>query len=162
MFYRKCWFDLFKEQFISLLNFCQKNFVQLFCPNVWNCHSLYTAFSSNVGAWGTCMWAFMYQKFYLRKLTSREIIGNFQRRISWNSNQGRGSGGVEFFTHTLRFYFDWLIDYIVLYAVSAIFWPYNGGVFFILRVRRKKWYHCMLSTIKLYAYDIVKSFKNKP
>ena len=30
-------------------------FVQLPVPNAWNCHSLYTAFSSNVGAWG--MWA---------------------------------------------------------------------------------------------------------
>ena len=30
-------------------------FVRLPVPNAWNCHSLYTAFSSNVGAWG--MWA---------------------------------------------------------------------------------------------------------
>ena len=30
-------------------------FVRLPIPNAWNCHSLYTAFSSNVGAWG--MWA---------------------------------------------------------------------------------------------------------
>ena len=30
-------------------------FVRLLIPNAWNCHSLYTAFSSNVGAWG--MWA---------------------------------------------------------------------------------------------------------
>ena len=63
-FYRKCWFDLFKEQFISLLNFGQNYFVQLRwiwfsvrlpLTNAWNCHSLYTAFSSNGGAWG--MWA---------------------------------------------------------------------------------------------------------
>ena len=30
-------------------------FVRLPVHNAWNCHSLYTAFSSNVGAWG--MWA---------------------------------------------------------------------------------------------------------
>ena len=63
-FYRKCWFNLFNEQFIFLLNFGQNYFVQLgwnwfFVPlpvtNAWNCHLLYTAFSSNVGAWG--MWA---------------------------------------------------------------------------------------------------------
>ena len=30
-------------------------FVRLPIPNAWNCHSLYTAFSGNVGAWG--MWA---------------------------------------------------------------------------------------------------------
>ena len=30
-------------------------FVWLPVANAWNCHSLYTAFSSNVGAWG--MWA---------------------------------------------------------------------------------------------------------
>ena len=30
-------------------------FVRLPVPNAWNCLSLYTAFSSNVGAWG--MWA---------------------------------------------------------------------------------------------------------
>ena len=30
-------------------------FVRLPITNAWNCHSLYTAFSSNVGAWG--MWA---------------------------------------------------------------------------------------------------------
>ena len=63
-FYRKCWFDLFKEQFISLLNFGQNYFVQLRwnwfsvrlpLTNAWNCHLLYTAFSSNGGAWG--MWA---------------------------------------------------------------------------------------------------------
>ena len=30
-------------------------FVRLPVPYAWNCHSLYTAFSSNVGAWG--MWA---------------------------------------------------------------------------------------------------------
>ena len=30
-------------------------FVRLPVTNAWNCHSLYTAFSSNVGAWG--MWA---------------------------------------------------------------------------------------------------------
>ena len=30
-------------------------FVRLPVANAWNCHSLYTAFSSNVGAWG--MWA---------------------------------------------------------------------------------------------------------
>ena len=63
-FCRKCWFDLFKEQFIFLLNFGQNYFVQLRwnwfsvrlpVTNAWNCHSLYTAFSSNVGAWG--MWA---------------------------------------------------------------------------------------------------------
>ena len=30
-------------------------FVRWPIPNAWNCHSLYTAFSSNVGAWG--MWA---------------------------------------------------------------------------------------------------------
>ena len=60
-FYRKCWFDLFKEQFISLLNFGENYFVQLrwnwfsvWLPvtNATNCHSLYTAFSSIVGAWG--------------------------------------------------------------------------------------------------------------
>ena len=54
----------FKEQFIYLLNFRQNYFVQLrwiwfsvWLPvtNAWNCHTLYTAFSSNVGAWG--MWA---------------------------------------------------------------------------------------------------------
>ena len=63
-FHRKCWFDLFKEDFISLLNFGQNDFVQLRLnwfsvrlpfTNAWNCHSLYTAFSSKVGAWG--MWA---------------------------------------------------------------------------------------------------------
>ena len=63
-FHRKCWFDLFKEDFISLLNFGQNYFVQLRWnwfsvrlpfTNAWNCHSLYTAFSSKVGAWG--MWA---------------------------------------------------------------------------------------------------------
>ena len=30
-------------------------FVRLPVPNAWNCHSLYTAFSSYVGTWG--MWA---------------------------------------------------------------------------------------------------------
>ena len=48
-FYRKCWFDPFEEQFMSPF------FVRLPVSNAWNCHSLYTAFSSNVGAWG--MWA---------------------------------------------------------------------------------------------------------
>ena len=63
-FYRKCWFDLFKEQFISLFNFSQNYFAQLRqnwfsvrlpVTNAWICLSLYTAFSSNVEAWG--MWA---------------------------------------------------------------------------------------------------------
>ena len=62
-FYRKCWFDLLKEQFISLWTlaklFCatQMNWFSVRLPvtNAWNCHSLYTAFSSNVGAWN--MWA---------------------------------------------------------------------------------------------------------
>ena len=45
----RCWFDPFEEQFISPF------FVRLPVPNALNCHSLYTAFSSNVGAWG--MWA---------------------------------------------------------------------------------------------------------
>ena len=43
-FYRKCWFD----PYISF-------FVRLPVTDAWNCQSLYTAFSSNVGAWG--MWA---------------------------------------------------------------------------------------------------------
>ena len=47
-FYRKCWFDLLKEQFVSLLNFGQNYFVQLRwnwfsvrlpVTNAWNCHS---------------------------------------------------------------------------------------------------------------------------
>ena len=61
-FYRKCWFDLFKGHFISLLNlnyFVQLRWnwfsVRLPVTNAWNCHSLFTAISSNVGAWG--MWA---------------------------------------------------------------------------------------------------------
>ena len=63
-FYKKCWFDLFKKQFISYLNFGKNYFVQLRwnwfsvrlpVTNVWNCHSLYTTFSSTVGVWG--MWA---------------------------------------------------------------------------------------------------------
>ena len=41
--------DPFEEQFISPF------FVRLPVHKAWNCHSLYTAFSSNVGAWG--MWA---------------------------------------------------------------------------------------------------------
>ena len=45
-----CWFDPFEEQFISpFLSDCPSLMLN------WNCHSLYTAFSSNVGAWG--MWA---------------------------------------------------------------------------------------------------------
>ena len=41
-------------------------FVRLPVPNAWNCHSLYTAFSSNVGAWG--MWACsLFLSFQLHK-----------------------------------------------------------------------------------------------
>ena len=72
-------FDLFTEQFISLLNFAQNYFVQLrwnwfsvWLPvlNAWNCHSLYTAFSSNVGAWGmwACSLSFMRSASYERTL----------------------------------------------------------------------------------------------
>ena len=43
-----CWFDPFEEQFISIFGLIAH-------ANAWNYHSLYTAFSSNVGAWG--MWA---------------------------------------------------------------------------------------------------------
>ena len=32
-------------------------FVRLPVTNAWNCHSLYTAFSSNVGTWGMWHWA---------------------------------------------------------------------------------------------------------
>ena len=61
-FYRKCWFDPFEEQFISPLS-------RLPVTNAWNCHS-YTAFSSNVGAWG--MWAcslFLSQEFVISQST---------------------------------------------------------------------------------------------
>ena len=65
-FNRKCWFDLFKEQFISLFNFeldkiilfnsYETGFsVRLPVTNACNRHSLYTAFFSNVRVWG--MWA---------------------------------------------------------------------------------------------------------
>ena len=86
-FYRKCWFDLFKKQFISLLNFDQNYFVQLkwnwfsvWLPvtNSWNCHSLYTAFSRNVGAWG--MWACpLFLSFSMQwcLLLSHAMIGCF-------------------------------------------------------------------------------------
>ena len=46
-------------------------FVRLPVPKAWNCHSLYTAFSSNVGAWG--MWAcslFLSLVLHLKKLKS--------------------------------------------------------------------------------------------
>ena len=51
----------FREQSISLLNFGQSYFVQLWwnwfsvwlpVTNAWNWHTLYSAFSGNVGAWG--------------------------------------------------------------------------------------------------------------
>ena len=63
-FLQEIWFDLLKEQFISLFNFGQNYFVQLRwnwfsvrlpITNAWNCHMLYTAFSSNV--WASGMWA---------------------------------------------------------------------------------------------------------
>ena len=53
-FYRKCLFDLSKVQFTSLGNLWnsyETGFVRLPVTNAWNCHSLNTAFSSNVGAW---------------------------------------------------------------------------------------------------------------
>ena len=62
--------DLFEEQFIS-------PFFRLPVPNAWNCHLSYTAFSSNVGAWG--MWAcslflssqLEYQIFFYMMITNR-------------------------------------------------------------------------------------------
>ena len=48
-FYRKCWFGPFWGAIHIPF------FVRLPVTNAWNCHSLYTAFSSNVGAWG--IWA---------------------------------------------------------------------------------------------------------
>ena len=74
---RKFWFNyliFLRSNLISLLNFGQNYFVQLrwnwfsvWLPvtSAWNCHSLYTAFSSNVGAWG--MWA--YSLFLVSSLT---------------------------------------------------------------------------------------------
>ena len=87
----KCWFDLFKEQFISLLNFCQNDFVQLrwnwfsvglLLTNAWNCHSLYTAFSSNVEAW--VMWAcslflLFYHNYRKRVRLNSQIVQNISR-----------------------------------------------------------------------------------
>ena len=74
--YRKCWFVLFKEQIISLLIFGQNYFVQLRwnwfsvrlpVTNAWNCHSLYTAFSSNVGAWGMSACSLFLSFFFIIK-----------------------------------------------------------------------------------------------
>ena len=51
-FNRKCWFDLFKEQFISLLNFGQNYFGATQTKHCLELpFALYTAFWSNVGAW---------------------------------------------------------------------------------------------------------------
>ena len=47
-------------------------FVRLTVPNAWNCHSLYTAFSSNVGAWG--VWAC---SLFLSFFTKPQKILNF-------------------------------------------------------------------------------------
>ena len=49
-------------------------FARLPVPNAWNCHSLYTAFSSNVGAWG--MWACsLFLSFLWHTCTCRRPIG---------------------------------------------------------------------------------------
>ena len=47
-FNRKCWLIFLRSNLYPL-------FFRLPVPNAWNCHLSYTAFSSNVGAWG--MWA---------------------------------------------------------------------------------------------------------
>ena len=60
----------FKKQFKSFL-------VRLSVTNAWNCHSLYTAFSSNVGAWG--MWAcslFLSFQMILRSCTQWMKLSN--------------------------------------------------------------------------------------
>ena len=86
-FYRKCWFDLFAEQFISLLNFDQNYFVQLRwnwfsvrlpVTNDWNCHSLYTAFS-NILERGVCEPAYSYTLTKLKNLLLQTHWANFNQ-----------------------------------------------------------------------------------
>ena len=102
---------------------------------------------------------------FKRKLTLREIIGNLQRWILEFQIGGRGRRcGRILLTYPIFFILnDWLI-------VSCItpYQQYSGHIhsgfllLFFFKVENKKyWYHCMLSLIKLYAYDTVKSFKNK-
>ena len=58
-FYRKCLFDLFKKHFYPFevwpKLFCATQMNLVHVTNAWKRHSVYTAFTSNVGAWG--MWA---------------------------------------------------------------------------------------------------------
>ena len=74
-FYRKCWFDLFMEQFISL--------ILSDCPSLMlgiAIHCIHTAFSSNVWAWG--MWAcslFLHHQLLLKNKTR----GNNNKRPVW-------------------------------------------------------------------------------
>ena len=37
-------------------------------------------------------------------------------------------GQIIYQLYCLKWLIDWLIDWIVFYAISAIFQPYNGGV----------------------------------
>ena len=87
---------------MSLLNFGQNYFVQLGWNwfsvqlpfnNAWNCHLLYTTFSSNVGAWG--MWAcslflsfirFIYTNcdhLYMYELISKNKHAVYVYTVSW-------------------------------------------------------------------------------
>ena len=50
-----CRYAFLQADLICLRSNIYPFFVPLPVANAWNCHSLYTAFSSNVGAWG--MWA---------------------------------------------------------------------------------------------------------
>ena len=121
-FYRKCWYDLFKEQFISLLNLGQNYFVQLRwnwfsvrlpVTNAWNCHLLYTAFSSNVGAWGmwacslsfmTSVWPWPLTYMWVAGVILNEFYSQFSSRavhlcqkLKWFllvNDQGKGGGGM--------------------------------------------------------------------
>ena len=75
-------------------------FVRLPVTNAWNCHSMYTAFSSNVGAWG--MWAcslflsfILYFWLYYTGSTDSDVSVTSRQRYPSSGSLGRPCPSLE-------------------------------------------------------------------
>ena len=146
--YRKCWFDLFKEQFISHLNFGQNCFAQLrwnwFSVRLpvtyaWNCHSLCTAFSS------------ILERGYVSLLTLSFMFAsltrlNNNRKVIWIGN----------LHHSVT-----LTSHSSLFIWSVCFWHVSSFRRYACYVIVYRVYACMTRSLKIHT-DCVKhiSFAN--
>ena len=117
--------------------------VRLPVTNAWNCHSLYTAFSSNVGAWG--MWACsLFLSF--PQCRSSEFPCHFQCRkqslhwLCWKSLCNRSPLESSMFSNLCLYTLPWhhhisLFSFIGLPASFFPSWTVNSMTMtFLIRV----------------------------